>query len=246
MSFHLCETDPRSPMISLLLWWTSKETVCTPAQKCQTTGAQFTLGESWVQIRESERVFRAMGPPLVEEKQRCKVTWIFLQVFNQDEKMALFDSSLLSTMFLLDQTEPQSLCMLNLRKSSNNFNMTYWLFSMRWPVLLLLLQPIQVTVLTASLSWVYSIYILVYLLQKKKKKQVHTISRETLVEIFCKTKIWLLCLLEADFNQEKADIKQSNTRFWTGWAHFQVNIIPFSRVWCLLLFSLLWLVTTGI
>lgn len=72
--------------------------------------------------------FQSYETPLVEEKQRCNVTWIFLQVFNQDEKMALFDSSLLSTMFLLDRTEPQSLCMLNLRKSSNNFSMTYWLF----------------------------------------------------------------------------------------------------------------------
>lgn len=129
--------------------------------------------------------FQSYGTPLVEEKQRCNVTWIFLQVFNQDEKMALFDSSLLSTMFLLDRTEPQSLCMFNLRKSSNNFNMTYWLFSMRWPVLLLL-QPIQVTVLTASLSWVYSIYILVYLF-KQKNKFIH-FQEKLLLRFFVRPK----------------------------------------------------------
>lgn len=85
--------------------------------------------------------------------------------------------------------------------------MTYWLFSMRWPVLLLL-QPIQVTVLTASLSWVYSIYILVCLLKQKK---FIDFQEKLLLRLFCKTKIWLICLLEADFNQEK-QISSNQTR----------------------------------
>lgn len=51
--------------------------------------------------------------------------------------------------------------------------------------------------LELSLQYLYTC------LPVKTKKQVHTFSRETLVEIFCKTKIWLISLLEADFNDEK-------------------------------------------
>lgn len=59
----------------------------------------------------------------------------------------------------LDQTKPQCLCLLKV-KSSNNFSVTYWLvvlLSLRWPVLL---RIPRWTVLTASSSSVYSIYIL--------------------------------------------------------------------------------------
>lgn len=96
--------------------------------------------------------------PLVEERQHCNMTWIFL--FNQTKNRWHFLTALLSSMLLLIwQNLNVCACSNWKKKSCNNFIMTYWLavLLLGWPVLL---QTIQVKVLTASLSSVYGIYIL--------------------------------------------------------------------------------------
>lgn len=75
---------------SLSLWRDSKELVRMPALKCHilytSRTSTFTLRQRAVWVRQSE----GCELPLVEEKQRCNITWIFLWVFNQTKKDGTF------------------------------------------------------------------------------------------------------------------------------------------------------------
>lgn len=162
VSFHLWETDPQT--LNDLF---SHEEKKNPALKChilytwrRTTTFTFTVREQFEYDSVTDvAAVESCELPLMEEKQRCNITWIFLQVFNQTKKMAL-SHSVLSSLFLSIR---QNLSVCAYWNCSNNLSMIYWL------VVLLLLNSFikvacsiinKVTVLTASLSSVYSVYIL--------------------------------------------------------------------------------------
>lgn len=135
----------------------------------------FSQRAGWVKQEGLWSLCESCELPLLAEKQRCNVTWIFLQVFNQKWRWHFLTA--LSSMLIFINGEKKSVLVLTVKKVAIT---TLWPIgfllynsaaSLRWPVLL---WNTQVTVLTASLISVYSIYILeknyLYMSVNRKKK----------------------------------------------------------------------------
>lgn len=139
-----------------------------PALKChilytwrRTTTFTFTVREQFEYDSVTDvAAVESCELPLMEEKQRCNITWIFLQVFNQTKRWHFRTVYYHHCSSRSDKTSVSVLIETVAITSVWSIGLLFCYYSTVSSRLPVVLWTIKVTVLTASLSSVYSVYIL--------------------------------------------------------------------------------------